>query len=336
MNTPTNNYIAPEDTYQAPLPFTPHQLETHDGEAPTYIDDLFSNNLAFGEFNVDTSVVPRVPPHGTFPRHVNPVVRRRRRLNNIRRRGHILQGSIPRVSPSQTAGFDAFPQADVLADVAPQLTIDPLDGAYALNIDPSTSLFAGPSSTVFDCGVHVGPDILNPQVQPQSADFNGFPQSHIHAPVTTPPTTDMSDGTLDPITHPSASRPSGSSFASGIRNISIPMSGLPQALTPSSSFTWMTSRTTPTPEPLMRTWDANAASMGPATVAPAASGASMRTEQRQVPVPRCLCSKRAHPLVRVDDAIEWVRPDVMKMVLYFNFSMNAEAEAHESWEPRGA
>jgi hypothetical protein len=38
-------------------------------------------------------------------------------------------------------------------------------------------------------------------------------------------------------------------------------------------------------------------------------------------------------LVRVDDAIEWVRPDVMKMVLYFNWSPNAEAEAHESWDP---
>jgi hypothetical protein len=43
-----------------------------------------------------------------------------------------------------------------------------------------------------------------------------------------------------------------------------------------------------------------------------------------------------HPLVRVDDTIEWVRPDVMKMVLYFNWSAHAEAEAHDSWEPRGA
>jgi hypothetical protein len=114
--------------------------------------------------------------------------------------------------------------------------------------------------------------------------------------------------------------------------VPIPMSGLAPALALSSSLTWMTSMT-PTPKPLMRTWDATAASMGPAT---AAAGASMRTEQRQVPVPRCSCSKRAHPLVRVNDAIEWVRPDVMKMVLYFNFSLNAEAEAHESWEPRGA
>ena len=146
MNSiPTNNHIAPDNTYQASLPFTPHQLETQDREAPTFINDLFSNNLDFGEFNVDTSVVPRVPSHGTVPRHVNPVVRRRR-LNNIRRR--VLQGSISRVSSSQTTGFDALPQTNVLA-AAPQLrlTFDPLDGAY---IDPSTSLFAGPNSTPFD------------------------------------------------------------------------------------------------------------------------------------------------------------------------------------------
>lgn len=334
MNSiPTDNYIALDNTYQASLPFTPRQLETQDREAPTFINDFFSNNLDFGELNVDTS---RVPPHGTLSRHVNPVVHRRRcRINNIRRRGYTPQGSIPRVSPSQTAGFDAFPQADVLASVDPQLTIGPLDGAYTHNIDPSTSLFAGPSATMFDSGVHVGPDILIPQVQPQSADFNGFPQSHTHAPVTPPPTTDVSDVKFDPITHPWASHPSSSSFEAGIRNVPIPMLGLAPALAPSSSLTWMTSMT-PTPKPLMRTWDASAASMGPATVAAAASGASMRTEQRQVPVPRCSCSKRAHPLVRVNDAIEWVRPDVMKMVLYFNFSLNAEAEAHESWEPRGA
>lgn len=66
--------------------------------------------------------------------------------------------------------------------------------------------------------------------------------------------------------------------------------------------------------------------MGPATVAAGASTTFVRAEQRQVPISRCSCCKRANPLVHVDDAIEWVRPDVMKMVLYFNFSLNAEAE----------
>jgi len=41
---------------------------------------------------------------------------------------------------------------------------------------------------------------------------------------------------------------------------------------------------------------------------------------------------RARPLVRVEDRIEWVRHDVMKMTLLFNWSPHAGAEAHESWD----
>ncbi|KAI9463798.1 hypothetical protein F5148DRAFT_193415 [Russula earlei] len=40
---------------------------------------------------------------------------------------------------------------------------------------------------------------------------------------------------------------------------------------------------------------------------------------------------RTHPLVRVEDRIEWVRRDLMKMTLWFNWSPDAEAEAHERW-----
>jgi hypothetical protein len=50
--------------------------------------------------------------------------------------------------------------------------------------------------------------------------------------------------------------------------------------------------------------------------------------------PFCRCRLRAHPLVRVDDMIEWVRPDLMRMSVWFNWSLNADAEAHESWERR--
>jgi hypothetical protein len=55
---------------------------------------------------------------------------------------------------------------------------------------------------------------------------------------------------------------------------------------------------------------------------------------RPVPTPFCRCHLRAHPLVRVDDTIEWVRPDLMRMSVWFNWSVNADAEAHESWERR--
>jgi hypothetical protein len=41
--------------------------------------------------------------------------------------------------------------------------------------------------------------------------------------------------------------------------------------------------------------------------------------------------RREVPLVRVEEHIEWVRPGVMKMTLWFNWSPEAEAEAHEAW-----
>ena len=40
---------------------------------------------------------------------------------------------------------------------------------------------------------------------------------------------------------------------------------------------------------------------------------------------------REVPFVRVDDRVEWVRRDVLKMTLFFNFSLDAEGEAHEAW-----
>ncbi|KAI0250962.1 hypothetical protein BJV78DRAFT_514141 [Lactifluus subvellereus] len=42
--------------------------------------------------------------------------------------------------------------------------------------------------------------------------------------------------------------------------------------------------------------------------------------------------RRPHPLVRIDDCIEWVSPNVMKMTLWFNWSPNADAKAHEPWD----
>jgi hypothetical protein len=107
---------------------------------------------------------------------------------------------------------------------------------------------------------------------------------------------------------------------------------VPSGLASSSSLTWMTP-IIPTSNPVIRPWDADTASMGPATIPALTSTAPARAEPSQVPVSRCTCCKRVNPLVRVDDTIEWVRPDVMKMVLYFNWSSNAEAEAHEPWEP---
>lgn len=40
---------------------------------------------------------------------------------------------------------------------------------------------------------------------------------------------------------------------------------------------------------------------------------------------------RETPLVRVEDRIEWVGRDLLKMTLWFNWSPDAEANAHEPW-----
>jgi hypothetical protein len=345
MNSfPTNNFTSPDHMNHPPLPFTPRQLGSLDEEAPTFINDLFSNDLPdFGGFNVDTRVVPnpRVPPRSTLPRHVKPLVHRR--LTNIHRYRHGRTGAILRRSPSQSVGFNAPPQANILATVAPQLSIDPFDGACTRNTHPSASLSAGPSSTMYNRDVprcHVGSDMLVPQATPQ---LNTLPQSNIHAALAPQLAADVFNNSSHAITHPSASRPSGSSSAAfenrdyeqlsfpGIQNVPIPMTSgpVPSGLASSSSLTWM-APIIPTSNPGIRPWDADTASTGPATVP-----APPRAEPPQVPVSRCTgtCCKRVNPLVRVDDAIEWVRPDVLKMVLYFNWSSNAEAEAHESWEP---
>jgi len=65
----------------------------------------------------------------------------------------------------------------------------------------------------------------------------------------------------------------------------------------------------------------------------AARGGSARPSSRSgwVPSVRSARRARARPLVRVEDRIEWVRHDLMKMTLLFNWSPQAEAEAHEPW-----
>ena len=310
--------VAPHQTID---PLGAYTLDTHPSSS---LSDGLSSP---GDFNVDADVV-FTPHHSTLPQHVNPLVCRH--LFNI----------IPQGSPSQPA-FGGPPPANILATVTPHLPIDPL-GAYTLDTHPSSLLSDGLSSPMFDNGSHVGAGVLTPQ----SADFGGFPHSNTHPPAIAPQlAVDVFDGRSDPITHPWASCPSSSRSAafdsgeqlslSGIQNIPM-MPVMAPALAPSSSLTWMTS-VSPTPEPLVRPWDASATLMNPA--ASASASTSMRAEPREPrrgPVSRCSCCNRFQPLVRVDDAIEWVRPDVMKMTLWFNWSPNADAEAQESWEPRGA
>jgi hypothetical protein len=54
-----------------------------------------------------------------------------------------------------------------------------------------------------------------------------------------------------------------------------------------------------------------------------------RRRVRPFPDPR---RAREVPYVRVKDRIEWVRRDLMKMTLWFNWSLDAEVEAYEPWD----
>ncbi|KAI9465040.1 hypothetical protein BJY52DRAFT_1221140 [Lactarius psammicola] len=58
----------------------------------------------------------------------------------------------------------------------------------------------------------------------------------------------------------------------------------------------------------------------------------------RVPSARPLLSPprlRPVPLVRVEDRVAWVRPHVLKVTLWLNWSPNADAEAHQPWGVMG-
>jgi len=201
--------------------------------------------------------------------------------------------------------------------------------------------------------------LLAPPFQVPLHPINGGPQYHI--PPETPPTATFHTlpqptipailpGILQPLTFgtfdPGDRAPLGNTV-----NPSIPMASL---TVPS----WSVTQVNPEPErgpvsglqlgvpagmPTMVPGNANATSTvtagGPAaattsTAVAAFAGAS----EARAPVSRCSCFHRINPLIRVDDTIEWVRPGVMKMVVWFNWTPNAEAETQESWEhqPREA
>lgn len=359
MTSFPSNYCAPP--HHSSPSSTPRQQDLHDINVPTLFDDLFSNNLRdLGDFGFGTRIVsrPRVPSRGIVTRRVKPFGRHH--IVNGRPR-HVRLGTTRRL-PSQTASFDAFPQSLIHPVVAPQLASDALDDPYDLLTQPSATLIASSRPAVFDGGDSwspVGPSAI-PRTSPQIASFGAFPQTDVHPAVAPPLTLNAFDGTYSLFTHPSASVPTGSSsamvdggaaqaFLSGVENILIPTpSGLAPVMAPTSapalasspSLTWtnnpvapMSGSLTGAPAPVVRPYGAEEGS----SVGNAAADAttSVPAEPRQVPAPCCPYCQRPHPLVRVHDTIEWIRPGVMKMVLYFNWTSNAEAEAHHSWDPRG-
>lgn len=170
----------------------------------------------------------------------------------------------------------------------------------------------------------------------QPAKFRSFPQPSNH-PAVAPQS--PFDGTYSLRSHPSASYPVGSSssyyggggqasFAGG-QNVAVAVpstSGtVPMALTVPAAAAFFSSMhgTVPTSgspvgarTPVVRPWEAAAAIAADPSV------------PRSAPT-FCRCRLRPHPFVHIGDKIEWVRPDLMRMDVWFNWSLNAEAEAHQ-------
>ncbi|KAI0250960.1 hypothetical protein BJV78DRAFT_1154749 [Lactifluus subvellereus] len=295
---------------------------------------------------------------GTLPRsggpdeHIYPLV-----VNNT-----LMMNTIP--SDNSTTSYDTTYQSlsfgEWLDNEAPTCSDGPLSNPILDFGEFNAPSFEPPPQDPFrnvrpvmqphplnDWPQSLGGQGATPYLPQQTAILDAPPQSVVHPAI---PLQSAVDGTYTLSTHPPASFPTSSSsalFGSGERAAPsrfsptqyIPMTSAPAPAPVCSSLTWpmapISGPSTGAPVPVVRPWDVDASARGRG-FASAAAGASMpRTvPRRAVPVDRCLCCMRAHPFVRVHDTIEWVRPDVMKMVVYFNWSLNAEAEAHESWEPR--
>ena len=207
-----------------------------------------------------------------------------------------------------------------------------------------------------DFGPNLNLDLENFGLLPPQTAIPGAPTQPLIDPALTPQWTfSLPDVGY---AHPSTSLPAGSSAAvinfrdlgalfdnPNIPTGPIPMtSGVAPAMTcappPLSSFinanpaTAIFGSPSGAPVQIVQPWNApTGLSMGRATAAPASFA---NAGSRQAPVFHGACVQHGHPLVRVHDTVEWVRPDVMKMIVYFNFSPNAADEAHSSWERRDA
>lgn len=343
-NVPNNSYSPPDDTDHLSPPFTPHQRESQGNSA----FDLFSNDFPdFGDSCAGTHAVSPLrthPPQVTLPRQVNSLSRRR----VVNHRGSTSKpGTTSRVPRRTTTHFHSPPQSNsnpaITLPITPQLNLgpDPTDALF------TASLPAGSSSA--------------PQVLPPTASFNAHQQHNIHPAVAPQSTFDRPDGSYALFSRASVPLPGPASSSSAVFDsgaqtsqiFSIPTtSGLAPTPTSSSSLTWLDPLVAPVvpgwsstsiPNPIANPWGADviptcyraeaATATATAAAAAPATPSSTRAEPRQAPVSRCSCCKRVHPFVRIDKTIEWIRPDLMKMVIYFNWSSNAEAEGPISWEP---
>jgi len=230
------------------------------------------------------------------------------------------------------------------------------------SLNPGVDALHAPPAQVPDQPVNGGPQSHIPPENPPAATFRTFPQPTIPPAILPDIPNPLTFSTFDgaylpyPFAYPNRApvpflaSPSAATFHPGYRaslsnatDFSIPMA----ALAPSWSVTGMN----PEPEraPVSGQWMGVPMGMPPvargnanpaSTVTAGGSGAGAsgtpavaRAGGAWAPVSHCSCCHRVNPLVRVDDTIEWVRPGVMKMVVWFNWISNAGAEAQESWGP---
>ena len=338
---PKNHSTSLNDADFSLAPFITRQCGPTRKEVPFYLNDLSSDaNL---DLDVTSNIrVVSLPQalQGTHSRNVKPV--------RHPPQHHIWPGTIPQVTPQATTSYPQF--GTLPPAIAPQPTFGALDGAYALSLHPSLSPFhpGGSSAASLDDGGAAQVQVWQgeiPQVppRPESSSLSTNPQLYFHPPVDYQPTFDTFDGAYPLLSQPLSSFLSTSSSTiecgggeraaplSSIHNIPFPVTAGPAPVQPSLTPVGPISGS-----PMGASVPIVPMGTVPTAATPAITTTFAHAEPRQVPTSRGLCPECVRPLVRVDNTIEWVRPDVMKMVVYFNFSSNAEAEAHSSWEHRGA
>jgi len=327
---PTNHSALFDDPDLSLVPFTTCLRGPKGQEASFHLSNLSSDaNL---DLDLNTRVVPPPQaPQGTHFRNVIPVCHPTRCL--------ICPGTIPQVTPQTTSSHPQF--GALPATVAPQPTFCAFEGAHALSPNPSLSpSYPGRSSSAsLDGGTPVWQGTI-PQVRSRAktSSISTNPQLNFHPPVHHQLTFDTFDDPYpllpQPLSSPLSTSIPGIDYSGGdraaplssVRNVSFPMASGSAPFHPSlTPVVPISGSPFSASMPIVPIGSAPAAATPPTTT-------FARAEPRQVPTSRGLCPECVRPLVRVDNTIEWVRPDVMKMVVYFNFSSNAEAEAHSSWE----
>jgi len=296
-SVPTHSTTSPDESIHSSSSSTHHQPPpAQNTVVPTLFDDLFSDlPRDFDSESLNPGVdAPLAPP---FQVPLHPI--------NGGPQYHIPLGTPP------TATFHALPQTTmmppaILPGILHPLTFGTFDGAYPLylftylNTAP-VPLLSSPGAAVVDPGDRAPlRNTMNPSI----------PMVSLAAPLMAP-----------------AAAPSWSVTRVNPEVERAPVSELRMGV--------------PAGMPAVASGNTNATSTVPVTAGgPAAAAAGTAAAafvgagEVRAPVSRCSCCHRVNPLIRIDDTIEWVRPGVMKMVVWFNWTSNAEAEARQSWEPQ--